>query len=70
MAQKPKVKYPDITVQLSDQNGQGFAIVARTIEALEGARVPQDQIDLYQTDAVSGDYGHLLRVTMDWVNVK
>ena len=63
------VKYPDIVVQLSGQNGNGFVIVARVMEALEGARVEQSIIEQYQLDALSGDYGHLLLTTMKWVRV-
>jgi hypothetical protein len=63
------IKYPDITVQLSNESGNGFYIVARVMEALEGARVPQETIEEYQQEALSGDYGHLLQTTMKWVKV-
>lgn len=63
------VKYPDIIVQLSNQSGDGFLIVGRVMEALEGARVSEAEINQYREDALSGDYGHLLQTTMKWVKV-
>ena len=65
----PDIKYPEIVVQLSNLSGNGFVIASRVIEALEGARVPEAEIEEYREDAMSGDYGHLLSVTMKWVKV-
>lgn len=63
------VKHPDVIVQLSNENGNGSVIVARVMEALEGARVPREEIEQYQEEALAGDYGHLLQTTMKWVRV-
>jgi hypothetical protein len=36
---------------------------------LRRAGVPQEEIDAYQEESMSGDYDHLLRTAMAWVSV-
>jgi hypothetical protein len=61
-------RYPDVQVQLTGEDGNAFAILGRTAAALRRAGVPQEEIDAYFADATSGDYDHLLRTTMTWVD--
>jgi hypothetical protein len=61
-------RYPDIYVQLSDEDGNAFAILGRTTRALRQAGLAQDEIDQYYAEATSGDYDHLLQTTMRWVD--
>ena len=61
-------RYPDIQVQLSGQDGNAFAILGRTADALRQAGLAQDEIDDYFAEATSGDYDHLLQTTMRWVD--
>jgi hypothetical protein len=63
------VKYPEIEVQLSGQDGNAFAIMGTVSSALRRAGVSKEERDAYFAEATSGDYDHLLRVTMDWVEV-
>jgi hypothetical protein len=63
------VKYPGIEVQLSGQDGNAFAIMGTVSSALRRAGVSKEERDAYFAEATSGDYDHLLRVTMDWVEV-
>ena len=63
-------KYPDITVQLSGQDGNGFFIVVRVGNALKMAGVSQSDITVFRNEATSGDYDHLLQTCMKWVNVE
>lgn len=63
------VKYPEIEVQLSGQDGNAFAIMGTVSRALRRAGVSKEERDAYFAEATSGDYDHLLRVTMDWVEV-
>jgi hypothetical protein len=65
-AQQPR--YPDVQVQLSDQDGNAFAILGRTASALRRAGIPQEEIDEYFAEATGGDYDHLLQTTMRWVD--
>jgi len=61
-------RYPDILVQLTGEDGNAFAILGRTAGALRAAGLPQEEIDDYFAEATSGDYDHLLQITMRWVD--
>ena len=63
------IKYPEITVQLSGADGNAFAVVANVSKALRQADVSAADIGLYVSESMSGDYDHLLRTAMAWVNV-
>lgn len=58
--------YPDITVPLTDEDGNSFSIVARASKLARRARVPQEEIDKFQEEAVSGDYDNVLQTVMRW----
>ena len=62
-------KYPDIEVELSEQDGNAFAILGRVTKALRRADVPSDEIAAFQKEATAGDYDHLLQTCMRWVDV-
>ena len=64
-----EIKYPDIEVQLSGQDGNAFMIIGLVRKALRRGDVPQDEIDKYTEEATSGDYDHLLQTSMKWVNI-
>jgi hypothetical protein len=64
-----EVKYPDVHVQLTGQDGNAFMILGLTQKALRRANVPAEEIDAYMAEAQSGDYDHLLQTTMRTVNV-
>ena len=63
------VKYPEITVQLSGEDGNVFSIMGRMSKALRKAGVNQDEINEFQTKAMSGDYDAVLRLCVETVNV-
>jgi len=60
-------KYPNITVQLSGNDGNAFAIMATVRKALRRAGVPSAEIAEYIQQSQSGDYDNLLAVAMKWV---
>lgn len=62
-------RYPDIEVELSGCDGNGFAIIGTVVAALRKAGVPKEEHDLFIEQATSGDYDHLLQTAMEWVNV-
>lgn len=64
------LKYPDITVALTGQDGNAFAIVGRCREAARGAELSNDEIAAFISEAVAGDYDHLLQTAMRWFNCK
>ncbi len=63
-------RYPDITVQLSEEDGNAFSIIARVSKALRRAGIPAEEIALYKQESTSGDYDNVLVTAMRWVNVE
>lgn len=63
------VKYPEIEVQLTGNDGNAYAIMGAVRRALKRAKVSADEIDEYMKQSMSGDYDNLLRVAMSWVTV-
>jgi len=67
MVKNSLVKYPEIEVQLTGEDGNAFFIMGKVAKAMKRNGVSQEEIDAYLKEAKSGDYDNLLRVTMDWV---
>ena len=67
-----KMKAPSIkpTVKLIGQDGNAFAIMGSIKQALKRAGADKEYIDKYLSEATSGDYDHLLAVSMEYVNVE
>lgn len=63
------VKYPEIEVQLSGNDGNAFAIMGAVSKALRRADVSQAEIDQYLNQSMSGDYDNLIQTAMRWVSV-
>jgi len=63
------VKYPEIEVQLTGNDGNAYAIMGSVRRALKRAKISADEIDEYTKQSMSGDYDNLLRVAMSWVTV-
>ena len=53
----------DITVQLTGEDGNAFAIVAKVSSALKRAGY-KELAEEYRTEAIKGDYDHLLKTTV------
>lgn len=64
-----QIKFPEITVQLTGQDGNAFAILGRVRKAMKRAGVEAEDIKAFTTEATSGDYDHLLQTCMEWVEV-
>lgn len=62
-------KYDNVTVQLSGQDGNAFAVMAKVSDALRKGGVPNEEVETYISESMSGDYDNLLRTAMKWVNV-
>jgi len=65
----PDVRYPDIEVELVGHDGNAYAIMGKVSQALKRAGVPQAEVAAYLDESQQGDYDHLLRTAMRWVNV-
>lgn len=63
-------KYPDVTVQLSGEDGNAFFIISRVRRALRRAGYGVDVQDAFSREAKSGTYNHLLATCDAFVNVQ
>jgi hypothetical protein len=63
------IRYPDVVVQLTGEDGNAFAILGTVQRALRQAGHGDDVAEFF-TEATSGDYDHLLRTCMRWVTVR
>lgn len=63
------VKYPDITVKLTGQDGNALAIIGGVMEALRRGGVGAEEVRAFVAEATSGDYVHVIRTAMRWVEV-
>jgi hypothetical protein len=65
----PDIRYPEIEVQLSGEDGNAFAILGKMRAALRHHGVEQAEIEAFVAEATAGDYEDLLRTCMAWVDV-
>jgi hypothetical protein len=63
------IKYPDIEVQLTGEDGNAFFILGSVQKALRRAGVDAEEVNAFYAEATSGDYDHLLQTCMEWVSV-
>lgn len=64
-----EVKHPEIEVELVGHDGNAFSILGRVSAALRRGKVPEEEVDEFMAEAMSGDYDHLLQTAMRWVAV-
>lgn len=66
---KTKGPLTDVTVHLVGEDGNAFAILGKVIKALRRAGYNKEAEE-FQKEAIKGDYDHLLRTCMQYVNVE
>ena len=64
------IRHPEITVRLIGTSSEAFAIMGEVRRALKKHGVSSTESDEFLREAMSGDYDHLLRTCMKWVNVE
>jgi hypothetical protein len=69
LPEKPMPK-TSVVVKLVGEDGNAFSIMGRVSGAMRRAGVDKETIDAYLNEATSGDYDHLLQVTMQYVDVE
>jgi len=57
-------------VKLTGRDGNAFSIMGRVKKALMQTGADKEYIDQYLSEATSGDYDHLLFVSMEYVDVE
>lgn len=63
-------KYPNVKVQLTGNDGNAFAVLGAVTKAMRRAGIEQAEIEKFRTEAMSGDYDHLLQTAMATVEVR
>ena len=63
------VKYPEIDVQITGQNGNSFIILSCVITALKNNGISQEECDKFFNEATSGNYDNLIQTCCEWVNI-
>ena len=63
------VKYPDVEVQLSGQDGNAYSIMGAVSKAMRRAGIDQAERDAYFAESTSGDYDNVIATAMRWVSV-
>tara|TARA_R110000824_G_scaffold169965_10_gene347197 strand:+ start:6464 stop:6676 length:213 start_codon:yes stop_codon:yes gene_type:complete len=69
MSELQSVKYPEVQVQLTGNDGNAFAILGNCKKEARRAGLTKDQIDEFMTEAMAGDYDHLLQTCMKYFEV-
>lgn len=59
--------YPEVTVPLSDLEGNAFVLIGVTMRQLRRGGVERSEIERFQAAAASGDFDHVLQTIMAWV---
>lgn len=62
-------KYPQVTVQLTGSDGNAFMLIGACSRAARKAGLTQEQIKEFTSEAMAGDYDHLLRACMTYFDV-
>ena len=63
-----EIKYPHVKVRISDGDGNSFFILGRVRKALRRASIPDEEIEQFSEEAMSGNYDHLLQTVMRTVD--
>ena len=63
------MKYPEIEIDLTGEDGNAFSIIGRCSLAMKRAGL-SNEIDEFITQAKSADYDNLLRTVMEWFSWK
>lgn len=66
----PDPKYPDITVQLTGENGNAFYILGKCLSAMRHANIPKEEQGEFYRQATASDYNHLLTTCMKWFDIE
>lgn len=64
------IKYPKIIVKLVGTDSHALSIVGAVDTALRAASVSLEERKQFKTEALSGDYNHVIATACQWVTVK
>lgn len=64
------MRFPKAKVKLVGEDGNAFFILGRVTTELKRAGATREELNEFEKEATSGDYDHLLRTVMEWVDVE
>ena len=64
-----EVRYPDVHVWLTGEDGNALAVIGRCAEAARRVGVAPAEIFAFRAEATSGDYDKVLQTCMKWFDV-
>ena len=70
LKQSDQPLYPDVTVQLTNVDGNAFAIIGACRQTAKQHGLNQEDITRFVDEATSGDYDHLLATCMRWFTIE
>lgn len=65
-----KIRYPNIKVKLTGQNGNAFNLMGICQHAARENGVPEEEIKEFIRQCKSGDYDNLIRTCHEWFKVR
>jgi len=63
------MKYPDVHVKLSGEDGNAFAIIGAVQRGMKRAGISVEERNAFFAEATSGDYDNVIQTAMRWVDV-
>lgn len=60
------IKYPDIKVRLTGQDGNVFNLLGLCVQAARKGKIPQTEIDSFFDEATASDYDNALQTCQRW----
>jgi hypothetical protein len=64
-----EVRYPEVRVRLSGEDGNAFAILGAVRRGLTRCGVSKEEVERFVREATAGDYDNLIATAMKWVEV-
>lgn len=65
-----KIRYPQVKVQLTGENGNAYMVIGLTTRAMKKAGIPAEDVTKFQHDCFNqASYDHLLQLVMQTVDV-
>lgn len=62
--------FPQIKVKLTGLNGNAFGLLGAVTKAMKKNGIAPESIKAFTDEAMEGNYDHLLRTCMRWVDVE
>jgi alkylhydroperoxidase family enzyme len=63
-------KYPDVTVQLSGEDGNAFMVLGLCQRAAKRAGLSEAEISEFMKEATANNYSNVLNTAMEWFDVR